>query len=75
MNPLRALIWKEGRESSYKIAVGACLGILVGLLVHSSLELVAYLVGLFGAVLMGMDAVAGERSRGTLTFLFIRPLD
>ncbi len=73
--PLRALIWKEGREASYKIAVGACLGLLVGLLVHSSLELVAYLVGLFGAVLMGMDAVAGERSRGTLPFLFIRPLD
>ena len=75
MNPLRALIWKEGREASYKIAVGACLGLLVGLLVHFPLELVAYLVGLFGAVLMGMDAVAGERSRGTLPFLFIRPLD
>ena len=75
MNPLRALIWKEGREASYKIAIGVCLGLFVGLLVHFSLELVAYLVGLFGAVLMGMDAVAGERSRGTLTFLFIRPLD
>ncbi len=75
MNPLRALIWKEGREASYKIAVGACLGLFVGLLVHVSLEIVAYLVGLFGAVLMGMDAVAGERSRGTLPFLFILPLD
>ena len=74
-NPLRALIWKEGREASYKITVGACLGLFVGLLVHVSLEIVAYLVGLFGAVLMGMDAVAGERSRGTLSFLFIRPLD
>ena len=75
MNPLRALLWKEGREASYKIAIGACLGLFVGLLVHVSLEKVAYLVGLFGAVLMGMDAVAGERSRGTLPFLFIRPLD
>jgi len=79
VNPLRALIWKEGRESSYKIIVGACLGLFVGLLTHNApsypLELICYLIGFFSAVLMGMDAVAGERSRGTLPFLFIRPLD
>ena len=77
MNPLRALIWKEGREAIYKIAVGACLALFVGLAHNDpdfSLGLVSHLVGLFGAVLMG-DAVAGERSRGTLPFLFIRPLD
>ncbi|MDE2813637.1 MAG: ABC transporter permease subunit, partial [Gemmatimonadota bacterium] len=76
---LRALLWKEGRESSYKITVGACLGLFVGLLTHNApsypLELICYLIGFFSAVLMGMDAVAGERSRGTLSFLFIRPLD
>ena len=78
MNPLRALIWKEGRESSYKIVVGACLGIFVGLAHNDSdfsLGMVSHLVGILGAVLMGMDAVAGERSRGTLSCLFIRPLD
>ena len=78
MNPLRALIWKEGREAIYKIAVGACLALFVGLAHNNSdfsLGLVSALVGLFGAVLMAMDAVAGERSRGTLPFLFIRPLD
>ena len=75
MNPLRALIWKEGREAIYKIAIGVCLGLFVGLIPKDDLDFLALLVGLFGAVLMGMDAVAGERSRGTLPFLFIRPLD
>ena len=36
MNPLRALIWKEGREAIYKITVGACLGLFVGLLTHNA---------------------------------------
>ena len=51
MNPLRALIWKEGREASYKIAVGACLGLLVGLLTHNApaypFELICHLIGFF----------------------------
>ena len=85
MNPLRALIWKEGREASYKIAIGACLGLFVGL--NSTLdshpdpanfsftfEQISFLVGLCGAVLMGMDVMAGERRRGTLPFLLSRPL-
>ena len=78
MKPLRALIWKEGREAIYKVIVGACLGLFVGLADNDSdsfFELVPHLVGVFGAVLMGMNAVAGERSRGTLPFLFIRPLN
>ena len=74
MNPLRALIWKEGRESIYKVAAGACLGLFVGLN-HDDSDFLSHLVGVLGAVLIGMDAVAGERSRGTLPFLFIRPLD
>ena len=64
MNPLRALIWKEGRESIYKIAIGVCLGLFVGLIPKDDLDSPALLVGLFGAVLMGMDAVAGEREPG-----------
>ena len=86
MNPLRALIWKEGRESIYKIAVGACLGLFLGLTINLdndpsplsaisfTFEQISYLVGLCGAVLMGMDVMAGERRRGTLPFLLGRPL-
>ena len=74
MNPLRALIWKEGREAIYKIAIGVCLGLFVGLN-HDDSDFLSHLIGVLGAVLIGMDAVAGERSRGTLPFLFIRPLD
>ena len=86
MNPLRAMIWKEGREAIYKVALGACLGLFVGL--NSNLdshpdpanafsftfEQISFLVGLCGAVLMGMDVMAGERRRGTLPFLLSRPL-
>ena len=64
MNPLRALIWKEGREASYKIAVGVCLGLFVGLNYDDS-DILSHLVGVLGAVLIGMDAVAGERDRWT----------
>ena len=86
MNPLRALIWKEGREASYKIAVGVCLGLFVGLTINPdndtypsnvfnfTFEQISFLVGLCGAVLMGMDVMAGERRRGTLPFLLSRPL-
>ena len=86
MNPLRALIWKEGREASYKIAIGACLGLFAGLTINLdndtypsnvfnfTFEQISFLVGLCGAVLMGMDVMAGERRRGTLPFLLSRPL-
>ena len=85
MNPLRALIWKEGREAIYKVAIGACLGLLVGLTINLdsdpdpdafgfTFEQISFLVGLCGAALMGMDVMAGERRRGTLPFLLSRPL-
>ena len=77
MNPIRALLWKEGREAAYKTVFGAGLALLLGL-GHIDLdfpiETVCHLVGVLGAVLMGMDLVAGERSRGTLSFLLSRPL-
>ena len=85
MNPLRALIWKEGREVLYKVAIGACLGLFVGLTINLdshpdpdafsfTFEQISFLVGLCSAVLMGMDVMAGERRRGTLPFLLSRPL-
>ena len=86
MNPLRALIWKEGREAIYKIAIGVCLGLFVGVTINPdndtypsnvfnfTFEQISFLVGLCGAVLMGMDVMAGERRRGTLPFLLSRPL-
>ena len=85
MNLLRALIWKEGREASYKIAIGVCLGLFIGLTINLdsdpdpdafnfTFEQISFLVGLCSAVLMGMDVMAGERRRGTLPFLLSRPL-
>ncbi len=81
MNPVRALLWKEGREAVYKVAGGSCVALLLGLAyLHPvfnreyPLEAVSFLVGLLASVLMGIDQVSGERSRGTLPFLLSRPL-
>lgn len=77
MNPLRALLWKEGRTAAGRVAAVAGLALLVGLAhIDSdfSPQLVSYLVGVFAAILMSMDLVAGERSRGTLPFLSNLPV-
>ena len=80
MNPIGALFWKESRESAYKVAACAGLAMIVGLVFSqwefapADVNIVSHTVGLFGAVLMGMDAVARERSRMTLPFLLCRPL-
>ena len=77
MNPIRALLWKEGRTAAPKVAAGVCLALLAG---AAHIERVSFLwfsphlVGVLGAVLMGMDLVAGERSRRTLPFLSNLPL-
>ncbi len=77
MNTLRALLWKEGRAAACRVAACACLALLAGV-AHidwvSPLLPLGHLVGVLGAVLMGMDLVAGERSRGTLPFLSNLPL-
>ncbi len=81
MNPIRALLWKEGREAAYKIAAGAGLALVVGLVCtqervfsyHREIQPLSHLVGLFGAVLMGMDLIAQERYRMTLPYLLCRP--
>ena len=31
MNPVRALLWKEGREAAFKIGAGSCVALLLGL--------------------------------------------
>ncbi len=79
MSPIRALLWKEGREATYKIAAGAGVAFFVGLVNlypdrFYPLGTMSHLVGILGAVRMGMDVVAGERSRGTLPFLLSRSL-
>ena len=66
MNPTLALFWKEGREAAYKVVACAGLAMIVALVSagkeeYHDLRNVRYfghLVGLFGAVLFGMDAVA-----------------
>lgn len=86
MNPIGALLWKEARESAYKIAACAGLAMIAGLVYNlweypqrvilgTDVSTVGHFVGLIGAVLMGMDAVARERSRTTLPFLLCRPLE
>ena len=73
MNPIRALLWKEGRGAAYRVGACACLGLLAGLAHidahHFPLQPTSHLAGILGVVLMSMDLVAGERSRGTLPFL------
>ena len=80
MNPTLALLWKEGREAAYKVVACAGLAMIVGLVFSqwefapADVNVVSHSVGLFGAVLMGMDAIARERSRMTLPFLLCRPI-
>ena len=80
MSPIGALFWKEARESAYKVCACAGLAMIVGLVFSqwefapADVNVVSHAVGLFGAVLMGMDAIARERSRNTLPFLLCRPL-
>ncbi len=55
MNPIRALLWKEGREAAYKIAAGAGLALVAGLALHEAdphpvgigltIEMTSHLVG------------------------------
>ncbi|MDE2886999.1 MAG: ABC transporter permease subunit [Gemmatimonadota bacterium] len=82
MNTTLALFWKEGREAAYKIAACAGLAMIVALISagkeeyhDTGIQIFGHLVGLFGAVLFGMDAVARERNRMTLSYLLCRPVE
>ena len=72
MNLIGALLWKEGRAVAYKAAAAACLALLS--VWTFPLQPACHVVGVLGAVLLGMDLVAGERSRGTLPFLSNLPV-
>ena len=72
MNPIGALLWKEGRVAALRVAACACLALLAPW--TFPLDPVCHLVGVFAAILMAMDLVAGERSRGTLPFLSNLPV-
>lgn len=83
MNATKALFWKEGREILYKIflGLGGCIALLL-LRQHPefeqefvrNLESWGMWVGIISAVVLGMEAVATERNKGTLDFLMGRPI-
>ena len=79
---MKTLLWKEYRENGYKVllAVAACFALHMMRLragfnhwFSDQLDMIAASFGLICAVAMAMDAVAGERVRGTLPFLMARP--
>ncbi|HJP33589.1 MAG TPA: ABC transporter permease subunit [Candidatus Latescibacteria bacterium] len=80
---MRALLWKEFRENIYKVATG--LGVVLLLHILRQFEVFnrsfdndingwAPVIAGLSAGVLGMDAFAGERSRGTLEFLLVRPV-
>ena len=83
MRAWRALLWKESREELPKVLVGLGLCAMVfalrqlpGFNVEYSqnfAQLIMTFLMIYGVVL-GMDLVAGESSKGTLPFLLGKPL-
>ena len=77
-----ALLWKEFRENSYKVAAGLGVVFLLHLLRQiedfnrsfaNDINGWAPIIAGLSAGILGMDVIAGERSRGTLEFLLVRP--
>ena len=83
MSTLYALLWKEGREILPKVLVGVALAVVVCLMRNNVDFNRSYAEG-FEALIMGglvvmaivlaMDAIARERSTGTLSFLLDKPV-
>ena len=80
---MRALMWKEGREVLFKVLVGLAVCLLFLLLrqgsefneeFSSDFDSWAVTFGIVCALVLGMDVIAAERSRGTLHYLLERPL-
>ena len=77
---MRALIWKELRENIFKVLAGIGLCAVMFAINRSDINgpsrpqiwLVA--IGGISAILLGMDALAGERANKTLDYLLARPL-
>ena len=83
MRVLYALLWKEGREILPKVLVGVALAVVVCLMrrnadfnrsyVASFEELITGGLVVM-AIMLAMDAIARERSTGTLSFLLDKPV-
>ena len=83
MSTLYALLWKEGREILPKVLVGVALAVVVCLMRNNVDFNRSYAEG-FDVLIMGglvvmaivlaMDAIARERSTGSLSFLLDKPV-
>ena len=78
MSTLYALLWKEGREILPKVLVAVALAVVVCLMRRNANFNSSYVASfeelIIGglvvvAIVLGMDAIARERSAGTLSFL------
>ena len=83
MSTLYALLWKEGREILPKVLVGVALAVVVYLMRNNADFNRSYAGGFEGlimgglavmAIVLAMDAIARERSTGTLSFLIDKPI-
>ena len=83
MSTLYALLWKEGREILPKVLVGVALAVVVCLMRNNVDFNRSYAEGfevlIMGglvvmAIVLAMDAIARERSTGTLSFLLDKPV-
>ena len=83
MSTLYALLWKEGREILPKVLVGVALAVVICLMRNNADFNRSYSVGfeelitvglVLMAIVLAMDAIARERSTGTLSFLIDKPV-
>ncbi len=83
MSTLYALLWKEGREILPKVLVGVALAVVVCLMRNNvdfnrsyAEDFEALIMGILVvmAIVLAMDAIARERSTGTLSFLLDKPV-
>ena len=83
MSSLYALLWKEGREILPKVLVGVAFAVVVCLMRNNADFSRSYAAGfeelitgglVVMAIMLGMDAIARERSTGTLSFLLDKPV-
>ena len=80
---MKVLLWKDYRENLYKVllGLGACLAVHLLRLnerfnaeFSDDVDAWALSFGLVAAPVFAMEMLAGEKNRGTLDFLLIRPL-
>ena len=83
MRAVRALVWKESREALPKVLIALGIGLLVCIMRQDAdfnrnyseeFEFLIDFTMIVMAVLLAMHAVAGERDKGTLSFLLGKPM-